>query len=147
MLGNNKVRVFPFSGRFGLVLASDLPRRSTKTCPNIRAWIPQKLIDVALQESWTLQLNHPIGVLSWRGGMELTRSPGKEAPGKKPQVLRRPLGPKEPPPLLVAPVELYLSLYSLLAWYPRYPGRQTTCFKSFGAPKPRVLKRVRSRLL
>ena len=40
-------------------------------------------------------------VLVWGG--ELIRSPGGEAPGKKPQVLRTPRGSKNPGPLLVAP--------------------------------------------
>ena len=31
-------------------------------------------------------------------------SPGREAPGKKPQVLRTPLGSKNPGPLLVGPL-------------------------------------------
>ena len=36
--------------------------------------------------------------------MVLEVSPGREAPGKKPQVLRTPLGSKNPGPLLVAPL-------------------------------------------
>ena len=42
------------------VLASDLSRKLTKTCLNIRVFIPQKLIYVAAQESWKLQTNHPV---------------------------------------------------------------------------------------
>ena len=40
--------------------------------------------------------------------MVLEVSPGREAPGKKPQVLRTPLGSKNPGPLLVAPLGLGL---------------------------------------
>ena len=36
--------------------------------------------------------------------MVLEVSPGREAPGKKPQVLRTPLGSKNPGPPLVAPL-------------------------------------------
>ena len=34
-------------------------RRSSNRCLNTRALIPQKLIYVALQEAWKLQINHP----------------------------------------------------------------------------------------
>ena len=45
------------SRRFGGVLASDLPGKVTKTCLNIMALSPLKLIYVAFQETWALLIN------------------------------------------------------------------------------------------